>query len=74
MTVSACPVGGATPRNSVPNVATPTTWPSWFVIASSPLASAASVTATWVNATAPGRRPHARARPLTPLLRDGHER
>ena len=53
-------------RNRLPNVATPTACPSWIVVVSSPLASAACRTGTRTRAcVTSGLNPSASAAPVT---------
>jgi hypothetical protein len=76
VTASACPDTAATAlarpegpessvRNRLPNVATPTAWPSWIVVVSSPLASAACASGTRTRAcVTSGLKPSASAAPV----------
>ena len=55
-------------RNKLPNVATPTACPSWIVVVSSPLASAACCLGTRTSAcVTSGLNPSASASPVTTI-------
>ena len=65
---TAAPRSASSVRNRLPKVATPTAWPSWMVVVSSPLASAAwcsgTLTRAWVTS---GLNPSASATPVTTI-------